>query len=55
MMGRKVRRMKSSVSDGEVCEESAAKYGGHLNGEAGGMVSDALIEVFAEFFGLEAE
>ncbi|GEM_PF-6504185 len=54
-MGRKVRRMKSAVSDGEVCEESAAKYGGHLNGEAGGMVSDVLIEVFAEFFGLEAE
>ena len=38
-MGRKVRRMKSVVSDGE----------------AGGMVSDAIIEVFAEFFGLEAE
>lgn len=37
-MGRKVRRMKSAVSDGEVREESAAKYGGHLNGEAGGIV-----------------
>ena len=47
--------MKSAVSDGEVREESAAKYGGHLNGEAGGMVSDALIEVFAELFVFEAE